>query len=288
LGYIHINNLYKNQIVLLFKECYALEKLHGTSSHISWNNKEKKISFFSGGAEHLLFRSLFDIDFLKEQFIKRCNHNVTIYGEAYGGKMQNMQATYGDKLRFAAFDVKIEDSWMNVDRACNFVKHFDLDFVPFEKCSTDIEILNAMRDKPSEQAIKCGILVPRQREGIVIRPLIEMKTEDGSRIIAKHRIKEFSETKTERYIDPEKNVVLEKANEIADEWCTEMRLTHVLQHFPQDITINMTPKVIEAMIEDIERESEGEIEKSREARKAISKLTFEMFKNRLNKEVNNG
>jgi hypothetical protein len=42
------------------------------------------------------------------------------------------------------------------------------------------------------------------------------------------------------------------------------------------------------MIEDIERESEGEIEKSREARKAISKLTFEMFKNRLNKEVNNG
>lgn len=285
MGYIHINNLYKNQIVLLFKECYALEKLHGTSSHISWNNKEKKVSFFSGGAEHLLFRNLFDIDFLNEQFNKRCNYNVTIYGEAYGGKMQNMQATYGDKLRFAAFDVKIEDSWMNVDRACNFVKHFGLDFVPFEKCSTDIDVLNAMRDKPSEQAVKCGILTPRQREGIVIRPLIEMKTEDGSRIIAKHRIKEFSETKTERYIDPEKNIILEKANEIADEWCTEMRLTHVLQHFPKDININMTPKVIEAMIEDIERESEGEIQKSREARKAISKLTFEMFKNRL--EVSN-
>ena len=29
MGYIHIGNLYKDQEILLFKECYALEKIHG-------------------------------------------------------------------------------------------------------------------------------------------------------------------------------------------------------------------------------------------------------------------
>lgn len=29
MGYLKINNLYKEQTILLFKECYALEKIHG-------------------------------------------------------------------------------------------------------------------------------------------------------------------------------------------------------------------------------------------------------------------
>ena len=30
MGYMHIDNLYKDQRILQFKECYALEKIHGT------------------------------------------------------------------------------------------------------------------------------------------------------------------------------------------------------------------------------------------------------------------
>jgi hypothetical protein len=30
MGYLHIDNLYKSQDILLFKRCYALEKIHGT------------------------------------------------------------------------------------------------------------------------------------------------------------------------------------------------------------------------------------------------------------------
>ena len=29
MGYQHIDNLYKNQSILMFRECYALEKIHG-------------------------------------------------------------------------------------------------------------------------------------------------------------------------------------------------------------------------------------------------------------------
>jgi hypothetical protein len=29
MGYRHIENLYKNKMILMFKECYAMEKIHG-------------------------------------------------------------------------------------------------------------------------------------------------------------------------------------------------------------------------------------------------------------------
>jgi len=37
-GYLHIENLYRPaaQIILLFREVYALEKVHGTSAHVAW------------------------------------------------------------------------------------------------------------------------------------------------------------------------------------------------------------------------------------------------------------
>ena len=61
MGYRHINNLYKSQEVLMFKECYVSEKIHGTSAHIGWDvENTKKVKFFSGGSSHLMFTSLFD------------------------------------------------------------------------------------------------------------------------------------------------------------------------------------------------------------------------------------
>ena len=36
MGYAHIENLYKNQTILLFRRCWALEKVHGTSAHITY------------------------------------------------------------------------------------------------------------------------------------------------------------------------------------------------------------------------------------------------------------
>jgi len=66
MGYMHIDNLYKNQDILMFKECYACEKIHGTSAHVSWKNG--KLSFFSGGVEYLEFVNLFDQEKLTDKF----------------------------------------------------------------------------------------------------------------------------------------------------------------------------------------------------------------------------
>ena len=51
MGYLHIDNLYKNQDILMFKECYAMEKIHGTSAHVSFKavpDQQATVGFFSG------------------------------------------------------------------------------------------------------------------------------------------------------------------------------------------------------------------------------------------------
>jgi hypothetical protein len=281
-SYLHIENLYRNQDILLFKWCFAMEKIHGTSQHISWN--QGKLGLFAGGNSHPEFVNMFDLEKLTAKFEEIGREKIIVFGEGYGGKCQGMSKTYGKTPRFVAFEIKIDECWLSVPDAEEIVQFLELDFVPYEKCSTDIETLNTMRDKPSDQATKCGILEPRKREGIVLRPLIEVTKNNGARIIAKHKAEDFSEVKTPREVNPDKLAVLSEASAIADEWVTEMRLTHILQSFPE-AQIEQTKEVIRAMIEDVERESEGEIVPSKEARTAIGKKTAAMFLKRLKEKL---
>ena len=81
MGYLHIENLYKNQDIMLFIECYALEKIHGTSAHISYNREKDEIKFFSGGEKHERFVSLFDAEKLKRIFDEEIGANgITFHG----------------------------------------------------------------------------------------------------------------------------------------------------------------------------------------------------------------
>jgi hypothetical protein len=277
MGYLEIPNLYKEQDILLFKECYALEKIHGTSAHISWN--ENKLSLFSGENKDY-FINMFNHEFLKNEFTKLNIPKISIFGEFYGGKCQGMSDTYGKIPRFVSFEVKIGENWLSVPNAEEIVKIFNLDFVPYTKCLTDIKLLDELRDKPSDQSIKCGILEPRKREGIVLRPLIEVRKNNGSRIIAKHKADDFRETKNKRSLNKNELLILSDAKAIAEEWVTEMRLSHVLQEFEKP-TIEDTGKIIKAMFSDIVKESKGEVEYLDLASKEISRKTALMFKNRL-------
>jgi hypothetical protein len=277
MGYLEIPNLYKDQDILLFKECYALEKIHGTSAHISWN--DDKLGFFSGENIDYL-TNMFDHAFLTEKFLELNSPKVMIYGEFYGGKCQGMSDTYGKTPRFVVFEVKIMESWLDVPNAEQISKRFNLDFVPYVRCKTDIDLLNELRDKPSEQAIKCGILEPKKREGIVLRPLIEVKRNNGARIITKHKADDFRETKSKRPLDKDKLAILSNAKDIAEEWVTEMRLSHVLQGF-ENPNIENTGEITKAMFTDIVKESKGEVENLDLAKKEINRKTALMFKNRL-------
>ena len=281
MGYLHIDNLYKEQTILMFKECYALEKIHGTSAHIKWNSKDKVLNFFSGGESHKKFTALFNIDSLYKYLLNNfIDSDVVVYGEAYGGSQQKMSKTYGNILKFIAFDVKINQYWLNVTNAENVCQKLNIDFVDYVNISTDLESINYERDRESTQAIRNGCGGGKIREGIVLRPLQEFTMNNGNRIISKHKRDEFKETNTQREVSDEYFKVLEDAKEITEEWVTEMRLHHILDKIKAP-NLEKIPLVIKSMIEDIYREGKGEIVESREVTRSIGKRTAIMFKNYL-------
>jgi len=284
MGYMKIPNLYRPeaQAVLLFKKCCVMEKIHGTSAHITW--KDGRVTFSSGGVKHDDFVKLFDADALAQGFTALGHDSVTVYGEAYGGKCQGMSKTYGPALKFIAFEVKVADCWLSVHQAADVVAKLGLEFVHYDCISTDLNLLDDYRDFRSIQAMRNGIMEPRPREGIVIRPMVEMQTNDGKRVIAKHKSEKFSETKTPRRVDPDALAVLTDAEAIADEWVTDMRLAHVLQKFREPHDIGITGEVVKAMIDDVLTEGEGEIVDSRAARQAVGRRTAKLFKARLHKK----
>ncbi len=285
MSYMNIDNLYKATDILQFKECYAMEKIHGTSAHITFKNGQ--INFFSGGCKHDAFIMNFDADGLLSKYNEKAiplQKSVTIYGEAYGGSLQKMRLTYGDRIRFVAFEVKIDDSWLSVPQAESFVKSLGLDFVHYIKVSTDLPTLDAQRDAPSVQAVKNGMGEGHPREGIVLRPLIEVTKNNGERIIAKYKSDKFRETATPRRVGDNLQVIA-GAKAIATEWVTLERLKHILDTFPQPYTIQITGKVLIAMNADIARESRSEIVMSTEALKEINRTTALMYKSFLKSKL---
>jgi hypothetical protein len=280
MSYLDIDNLYKNQDILLFKECYALEKIHGTSAHVRWDGG--LVTFFAGGESHEKFVALFSPELCK-LFEQHLGMDVCcVYGEAYGGKQQGMAHTYGKDLKFVVFDVMVNHNWLSVPQAEALAGSLGLEFAHYDRIATSLDELNRVRDEPSVQAARNGITEPKLREGVVLRPLIEVTKNNGKRIIAKHKGDAFAEHKR-----PPKVVVageleiLRDAEAVADQWVVPMRLDHILQELPDAKGLEDTGTVIRAMLADIRKESEGEIEWSPFVNKAISKKAAELWKKRV-------
>lgn len=279
MGYAHIENLYKSATILSFRECFALEKVHGTSAHVMWRDNGI-ISFASGGEKHERFRALFSED-LRSRFTALGHEAVTVYGEAYGGSQQGMSDTYGKALHFIAFEVMIGEAWLNVENAADVCSKLGIEFVPFARGPATVEWLNEQRDRDSEVAVRRGVGPGKKREGVVVRPVEEFRDHRGNRVIAKHKRDDFRETRTPREVNPEKLKVLADAEAIALEWVTDMRLEHVLQKIEQPHTLEKMGDVLRAMVEDVEREGSGEIIASPAARKAISAAASKLYKKRV-------
>lgn len=283
MAYLSIENLYRSkaQEILLFKELYALEKVHGTSANISW--KEGKVSYFPGRESLSKFKSLFNEERLVKHFTELGHEEVVVYGEAYGGSCQKMSYMYGPELRFIVFDVFINNIWLDVPNMDEVATRLEQEVVPWRKIVCDLAAIDNERDRPSEVAVRRGFTEEHIREGVVLRPLAEMFNRYGERMIVKHKHEKFGERKTPQKVeDPSKLKVLTEATAIAEEWVTEMRLEHVLQKLPQGIGLESMQRVLQAMVEDVLKESTGEIVDSKEARNAINKKTVELFKKKVN------
>lgn len=295
MGYLKIPNLYKDQSILMFRRCFAMEKIHGTSANIGW--KDWNLTLFSGGETHQRFVDIFDDVQLAERFRENFgNATVRVHGEAYGGKQQGMRDTYGTELRFVAFDVRVGETWVSVPNAADICQKLGLEFVDYEEIDATVEAIDRQRDRFSVQAVRNGVGADKLREGVVLRPLVEMQKGDGSRVISKHKGEQFSERVHAPKVKPDQLEVVRDANLVAEEWVVPMRLTHVLDklvgagEIGQVYDVTDTKEVICGVIEDVMVEAAGEIEDTKAVRRAIgkraAKLYIQMFKNAL--ITNNG
>jgi hypothetical protein len=282
-GYASIDNLYKNRAILLEPQIYALEKIDGTSASVAFNRNQNIIHYHGGCVQDPVFKALFDPEDLEAKFHQLAGEKITIYGEAYGGKVQKGAWRYGPNIKFVAFEVKVDDQWLAVPEAEKIVLFLGLEFVHYVRISTKLSEIDFWRDATSEQAIRNGVTTADgpfiRREGVILRAIDEKLDGRGNRIIAKHKRDEERETKTPRIVDTAKIEKLLKAREIAEEWVVENRLLHVLSHLEGEI-IDMarTKEVISEMLKDVHREGEGEFEPSPEVNAEIGKRTSQLLK----------
>ena len=196
-----------------------------------------------------------------------------------------------DGLKKQRCTCKKIETWLDVPDAADVTAKLGLEFVPYDRVTTDLTELDRMRDLPSEVAMRRGMGNDKAREGVVLRPLTEMTDKRGNRIICKHKNAMWNERATpQRVVDPNKMIVLRKAEAIADEWVVENRLSNVLSKLPEAVDMSHTSMVIKAMIADVRREASGEIVESEEAMKQIARKTAELYKKRVTsiKKESNG
>ena len=300
MGYRKIPNLYRPEIadILEEPELYAMEKIHGTSAHIKYN-VDGTLSFSAGGANHQQFVDLFDQPKLLQAFLELAEASQavrlpvpvkswTVFGEAYGSRINAQTWRYGKQLRFVAFDVLLtsannEEYWFTVPAAHDFITELPgLEFVHYEVVSSKLADLDAARDKPSTQAKRNGIEGDQPTEGVVLRPLIEKPAANFDRMMAKHKRKEERETKTD-FQPGDKVAVYEAAQAIAQEWVTEERLNHVVQKvcLDQAPSVRHFQSIVNGMVDDVITEGGQMLVDTHEARKAIGAKAAKLFKARL-------
>ena len=114
------------------------------------------------------------------------NQPVCLYGEGHGLKIQAGGERYvPDGVDFVIFDILINNRWLTRPEIYGIAKTFGLKTVPVVGAGTLLECIELVKNGFSS---KWGDF---PAEGIVARPAVELRGNDGERIIAKIKHKDF-------------------------------------------------------------------------------------------------
>ncbi len=112
--------------------------------------------------------------------------SVCLYGEGYGAKIQKGGGNYRPDQGFVLFDVRVGPWWLKRSDVEDIATRLGLDFVPIIGTGTLSTMVDKVRDGFS------SIWGDFQAEGIVARPIVELTTRSGHRLITKIKCKDFT------------------------------------------------------------------------------------------------
>ena len=186
-------NVYRNETVKFLKDIdwEFTEKIDGTNIRIVWDGH--KVSYYGRTDKaqipsQLMNRliELFGGDVNEEIFEQKFGEkNVMLIGEGYGAKIQN-GSSYREDNDFILFDVLINDNYLSRENVKSIANYFNIDVVPTIMVGKLEDGINWVKTKPKS---KIGTA---NSEGLVARPLVELKDRTGNRIILKIKVRDFS------------------------------------------------------------------------------------------------
>lgn len=188
-----IEGKYREPHLEFLKDCkwVGTEKVDGTNIRIHWNGKDV---LFGGRTDNAQLPSDL-VTWLNNKFqtiqarnlfaTKFPDKTVTMYGEGYGAGIQKGGGLYSKEKTFVLFDIVVGDVFLERGNVLGIAELFELQTVPVMKEGTLPELVDFIKTKPK------STWGDFESEGIVARPVSEVCTRFGERIIVKIKCKDF-------------------------------------------------------------------------------------------------
>ena len=166
------------------------EKIDGTNIRVVWDGYRVSFMGRTDKAQipaHLLAKleELFGGESKEELFEQTFGKKeVILFGEGYGEKIQKGGGLYGP-VNFRLFDVNIDGFWLVQEAVDVIAEIFSIETAPFLFRGTLEDGVRFIKSHPK------STLREAEMEGIVGRPMVQMFSRTGERIMVKIKCRDF-------------------------------------------------------------------------------------------------
>lgn len=183
---------YRNPTIAYLKDNMWLftEKVDGTNIRVHWDGH--KVEFGGRTDKAQLLGPL--LNKLNEMFVTTeaeelfeqtwGDKDVILFGEGYGPKIQN-GGEYRSDVSFILFDVLVGDNYQEREWVEKTAQMFNIDVVPIVLTGTIQDGIDYVMKHPR------STMGTAMMEGIVGRPIIELRDRRGERVIVKIKWEDF-------------------------------------------------------------------------------------------------
>lgn len=169
------------------------EKIDGTNIRVMWDGESVRFGGKTDNAQMPVFLyeklvEMFPAENLARVFAESASP-VCLYGEGYGARIQKGGGNYiPNGVSFILFDVKVGDLWLTRFNVLDIADGLKVQSAPHVGSGTLHDAVSIVREGiESVVAQKPGTVA----EGIVARPIVELQTRTGQRVIAKIKTRDF-------------------------------------------------------------------------------------------------
>lgn len=187
-----ILNDFRNPTIAYLKDnMWAFtEKIDGTNIRVHWDGHKVEFGGRTDKAqipEHLLSKlnEMFMTTEAEELFEQTWgDKEVILFGEGYGPKIQN-GGEYRSDVSFILFDVLVGDNYQEREWVEGTAQMFNIDVVPIVLTGTIQDGIDYVMKHPQ------STMGTAMMEGVVGRPMIELRDRRGERVIVKIKWEDF-------------------------------------------------------------------------------------------------